>query len=133
MFCIKRMAYLTAINLSRNKFVKLTKNAFIYLTRLETIDFSFNHFKKLGPQMFASAKLLKVLRIDKFGGYTLIRSFCAKLQEISLTSRTWECSIVTTVMSQLNSQRIFMSSNEGDDFENFTCKQQIKDLNFRKG
>ena len=129
MICIKRMSHLRELSLSHNKFTQISKNTFVNLQSLTKLDFSFNKFKKLGPQIFTTAKGLRELKVDKFGGYKLVRQMIGSLQELGLTTRFWDCNLVTTVAGLLNKQRIYMGLNEKVDVTNFTClMSKVNDL-----
>ena len=129
MNCIKRLSNLTELDLSNNKFTQISKNTFANLQSLTDLNFSFNKFKKLGPQMFATAKSLMVLKVDKFGGYKLVRKMSASLRELSLTTRFWDCTFVSTVAELLNKQRIMMKFNENKNVGNFTCPKSYREIN----
>ena len=128
MICIKRMFALKELDLSNNKFTQISKNTFVNLKNLTSLNFAYNKFKKLGPQMFATAKGLRELKVDKFGGYKLVRKMCAKLAYLSLTTKLWDCNFVSTVAGLLHKQRILIDFN--DEFsQNFTCDKSSSELN----
>ena len=81
--------------------------------------------------MFATAKALRYLRVDKFGGYKLVRKMCAKLTELSLTTRVWDCTFIATVVGLLKQQRILINFNEQPEVndQNFTCTKSYYDFN----
>lgn len=123
------MSNLTELNLSRNKFKRISKKNFANLQKLSKLNFAFNDFKKLGPQMFTTLTALTDLKVDKFGGYKMVRKMSSSLQELSLTTRLWACNFVANVAELLNKQRIYMHFNDGDDFENFNCPKSSSEVN----
>lgn len=128
MLCIKKMKNITNLDLSHNEFTQIQKSAFANLGNLKYLDFSFNNFKKLGPQMFSSATGLVSLSIDKFKIYKNVRQSCSKLSELHLTTKEWNCSFLEAVAGVLNAQKIYINFNDDQD-QNFTCTRTVESLN----
>ena len=109
--CIKNMQKVKSINLQQNKIAVLSKNYFINLKKLNSLDLSFNLLKKVKPQVFAALITLRYLKINKLANYKTVKTILPKLKSLALTSDPWNCSYITTVALILQAQKIVFDKN----------------------
>lgn len=111
MNCIKKMINITDLNLSFNKFHKLSKMSFGNLKLLSKLDLSYNLIKKLGLQIFSPLVSLKTLKVDKLIVYKKIHDKIPKLTDLSLTTKLWNCTYIQGIASTINVDNVTLNYN----------------------
>ena len=125
--CIKDMNDLSVLHLAYNKIAQISKDMFMNLQKLSLLDISFNPIKKLTPDMFSGLLSLNLLHVDVMSNSENIRAELPTLDQISLTTSTWDCEKLLSVAKIYNSQNIMMGLNSFSTEAN--CVLEIFEIN----
>ena len=120
--CIRKMVNLTLLDLSSNKLTQVSESDFADLTKLISLDLSFNNLKDLDLQALFPTKLNN-LKVDQLLNYDNLHEKLPKLTQLSLSTKKWDCAYVNSIGYILSKHRIRLSLNsELKTKEGFACQ-----------
>jgi hypothetical protein len=122
--CIQDMTNLTDLDLSDNLFARPMQDVFKNLTKIRDFGiFNQTKFLKVAAKTFSPMRSISALRIDRLIDYRNIRQLFPNITQISLTTRTWNCSYTHQVAKVLARQKILMNYNNFRDRAICSIKQ----------
>lgn len=114
--CIRDMENLTDLDVSDNNFARPTQDVFMKLTQIRDLRmYNQTKFLKVSAKIFSPMRSISALRTDRLIDYRNLRQLFPNLMQISLTTRTWNCSYTQQVAKALSRQAIYMNYNNFRD------------------
>lgn len=121
--CIKNMDQLTNLDISFNKITKLNKTSLARLTKVRYLHLKGNPKQTYTTYMFSPMKALVTLSVNELKNYKVLKRSVPNLNQVWLTTDTWDCSRLKKVAEILTNQKIsYESSDRFLNFKRFKCQ-----------
>ena len=121
------MNNLITLHLACNKISQVSQDMFVKLNKLTYLNLSFNLIKEVTPSMFSGLLSLNLLQVDVMLDSENIRAKLPKLNQICLTTSTWDCEMLLAAAKIYNNQKVSICKNSFSTEAN--CQMQSYQIN----
>lgn len=124
--CIRDMVNLTELEVSANKLIRPSQQAFAKLSKLQILEiFNQTRFTNVAAKIFSPLKTIASLKVDRLVQYRNLRQLFPLLSMVSLTTHKWNCSYTQQIVNVLSRQKIILLHNNYLDQQRCNINQSF--------